>query len=130
VESLVAEPDAARDPGLFTIMARVRKAEDVDGVRTRIIGALADAALTPNDTERLASIKAHLRYGFAASLDSPDAAALAVGQSIAATGRLDAMNDLYSAYDRLTPADLQRVARAYFAKTNRTVVILESEKKP
>ena len=47
--------------------------------------------------------------------------------SIALTGRPDAMNDLYDAYDRLTPADLQRVAGRYFAPANETVVTLESE---
>ncbi len=39
------------------------------------------------------------------------------------------MNALYAAYDRLTPAGLQRVAGRYFAPTNETVVTLESEKK-
>jgi zinc protease len=130
VEKLQAEAELKRDPGLFSVFTLVRKPADVDAVRTRLVGALADAALMPIDTERLAAIKAHLRYEFAGSLDSPDAVALAVGQSIAATGRLDAMNELYAAYDRLTPADLQRVARTYFAATNRTVVILETEKTP
>ena len=101
---------------------------DVAEVRKRIESALAEAASSPIDPARLTAIKDHLRYAFAGSLDSPDAVALAVGQSIATTGRPDAMNDLYAAYDRLTPADLQRVAGRYFAPTNETVVTLESKK--
>ena len=125
---LMAEAEAKRDPGLFTVLARVRKPEDVAVVRGRIEAALADAARTPIDPARLDAIKSHLRYAFAGSLDSADAVAMAVSQAIATTGRPDAMNDLYAAYDRLAPADLARVAGRYFAPTNETAVILESEK--
>jgi zinc protease len=126
---LAAEAEAKRDAGLFTIVARVRKAEDVAEVREQIESALADGAKTPIDTARLDAIKSHLRYSFAGSLDSPDTVAHVVGESIATTGRPDAMNDLFAAYDRLTPADLQRVAGRHFAPSNETVVTLASEKK-
>jgi zinc protease len=128
VVMLMADAESKRDPGLFTIVARVRQPEDVSGVRKRIETALAEAASSPIDPSRLAAIKDHLRYAFAGSLDSADAVALAVGQSIATTGRPDAMNDLYSAYDRLTPADLQRAAGRYFAPANASVVTLETKK--
>jgi len=124
---LMAEAETKRDPGLFTVLARVRKPEDVTEVKARIEAALAEAARTPIDPARLDAIKDHLRYAFAGSLDSPDAVAMAIGQSIATTGRPDSMNDLYAAYERLTPADLQRVAARHFTQTNRTVVILASE---
>ena len=126
---LAAEAEAKRDPGLFTIVARVREAKDVAEVRDRIESALAGAAKAPIDAGRLEAIKSHLRYAYAGALDSPDAVALAVGQAIATTGRTDAMNDLYDAYDRLTPADLQRVAGRYFSPANETVVTLETESK-
>jgi zinc protease len=125
---LAAEAETKRDPGLFTILARVRQPEAVAEVRRRIEQALAEAASSPIDAARLTAIKDHLRYAYAGALDSADAVALAVGQSIATTGRPDAMNDLYAAYDRLTPADLQRVAGRYFAATNETMVTLESKK--
>ncbi|MDR3637710.1 MAG: pitrilysin family protein [Isosphaeraceae bacterium] len=126
---LVASADEKRDPSLFTVLARVRKAADVAGVRQQVEEALADAAKTPIDRARLDAIKDHLRYEFAGSLKSADAVALAVGASIAITDRPDSMNELYAAYDRLTPEDLQRVAKKYFAKSNETVVTLESETK-
>src|SRR4051794_23935861 len=125
---LQAEAESKRDPGLFTIAARIRNPDDVAEVRKRIEAALGEAAQSPIDPARLAPIKDHLRYEFAGSLDSADAVAHAVGQSIATTGRPDAMNDLYAAYDRLTPDDLRRVAGRYFAPANETVVTLESKK--
>ncbi|HEX8201390.1 MAG TPA: pitrilysin family protein [Isosphaeraceae bacterium] len=124
---LMADAEPKRDPGLFQVLVRARGAEDLPAVRKRIEEALAEAAKTLIDPGRLAAIQAHLRYEFAGSLQGADAVALAVGQSIALTGRADAMNDLYAAYDRLTPADLRRVAGRYFAPTNRTVVTLVSE---
>lgn len=125
---LMADAESKRDPGLFTVVARVRKPGDVAEVRKRIESALAEAASSPIDGSRLAAIKDHLRYAFAGTLDSADAVALAVGYSIATTGRPDAMNDLYAAYDRLTPADLQRAAGRYFAPANESVITLESKK--
>ena len=128
VVRLMADAEAKRDPGLFTVAAMVRSSGEMDEVRTRILDALADAAKTPIEPKRLDAIRSHLRYSFAGSLDTADAVARAVGASIATTGRPDAMNDLYAAYDRLTPADLQRVAAKYFEPTNRTIVTLETEK--
>jgi len=130
VETLQAEAELQRDPGLFGILTRIRRASDVAEVRKRVEAALAEAARTPIDSERLAAIKSHLRYEFAGKLDNADAVALAVGRSIAATGRPEAINELYAAYDRLSPADLVRVAARYFAATNQTVVTLESEQAP
>jgi zinc protease len=123
---LMADSEAKRDPGLFSVVARIRSPKDVALVRGMIEDALRNAAKTPIESSRLDAIKSHQRYSFAGSLDSPDAVALAVSQSIAITGRPDSMNQLYAAYDRLTPADLQRVAGRYFEKTNETVITLES----
>src|SRR5262249_45463347 len=73
VVTLMAEAESKRDPGLFTILARVRKPEDVDEVRKRIEAALHDAATAPIEAARLGTIKDHLRYAFAGSLDRADA---------------------------------------------------------
>ena len=127
---LMAEAEAKRDPGLFQIMVRVRAAKDVAEVRAKVEKALfANGQKTLVDGPRLEAIQKHLRYEFASRLESADEVARAVGESIAATGHPDSMNDLYAAYDRLTPGDLQRVAARYFVPTNRTVVTLESEPK-
>ncbi len=128
VESLSAEASSRRDPGLFSIIARVRTVADLQTARQQITQALAEAARTPVDSARLDAVRSHLKYAFAASLRSADAVARSVGESIAITGRPDAMNVLFAGLERLTPVDLQRVAARYFLPTNETVVILETEK--
>jgi zinc protease len=127
VDLLAAEAEEKRDPGLFTVLARVREPKDLPEVRRRIEATLAQAAREPVDGRRLSTIKAHLRYAFAASLDNADAVAHAVCESIATTGRPDAMNQRFDALDALTPADLLRVADRYFKPANQTVVTLQSE---
>jgi len=126
---LAAEPEPKRDPGLFTILARARNAVDLAYVRKRIAEALDKAAKTPIDEERLRDIKSHLRYEFATTLTNPNNVARVVGLTVAVAGRAEAINELYAAYDRLTPADLQRVAAKYFVSANETEVTLESEAK-
>jgi len=127
VVAMQAEAELKRDPGLFQIMVRVRKPADLAVVRERIGAALADAARNPIDSNRLQTIKSHLRYEFAGSLNTPDAVAEAVGQAVATTGRPESINELYDAFDRLTPADLQRAAARYFRPSNQTVITLETE---
>jgi zinc protease len=116
-----------RDPGLFEIVVRVRKPEDLPYVRQRINQALTDAAKSPIDEARLSATKLHLRYEFAGSLGSAHAIAGAVGRAIALTGRTESINELFDAYDRLAPSDLNRVAARYFQPSNETAVILETE---
>jgi zinc protease len=129
VETLEAEAESKRDPGLFAIMARVREAKDVPLVRARIRRALDEAAGNSVNPARLAGIKSHLRHEFAVSLQSASDVAEAVGTAVAVTGRPGSINEFYDALDRLTPADLQRVAGNYFQPRNETVVTVQTELK-
>jgi zinc protease len=127
VVTMTALAEPRRDPGLFTILLRLRKPEDMADIRGRIRAALTEAAQHPIDSSRLEAIKSHLKYAFAGSLTTADAVAGAVGTAVAITGRPDSINELFDAYDRLTPADLQRVAGRYFEAANETAIILETE---
>jgi zinc protease len=127
VARLMADAEPRRDPGLFGVIALVRDVRDMDEVRHRIQVALEEAAEVPVEPGELAEIKSHLRYDFAGALDSADAVARTVGAAIAVSGRPEAINELFAAYERLTPQDLQRVAGRYFKPENRNVVTLRSE---
>jgi zinc protease len=124
---IMAEAEAKRDAGLFSIYVEVRAPADLTAVRSRIASALAVAAETPIDAARLSAIKSHLRYAFAGSLRTSDAVASAVGTAVGIAGRPEWINELYAAYDRVTPADLMRVAAKYFQPGNETTIILQSE---
>src|SRR5262249_8987717 len=124
---LSGEAGPNREPGLFQILVRVRKSEDLPYVRHCIKEALDEAATTPIEPERLRATKSYLRYDFAGSLDSADAVPGALGTAVAITGRPEAINELFEAYERLSPSDLQRVAAQYFQASNETAVILETE---
>ncbi len=127
--AIEADAESKRDPGLFTILARVRQVNDLDAVRSRIKAALEEAAKKPVDPARLAAIKSHLRHEFAVSLQSAQDVAEAVGTAVAVTGRPESINTLYDAYGRLAPDDLQRVAQRYFQPKNETVITLQTETK-
>jgi zinc protease len=127
VVELEAQAKWTRGPGLFTVMARLVNPDDLPDVRSRIESALAQAAQEPVAGWRLESVRDHLRYRLAGSLDSAEAVARAVARSIAITGRPDAWDDVGNAYQRLTAIDLQRVAGRYFAAANQTAVTLVGE---
>jgi len=78
----------------------------------------------PVDAQRLERIKSHLRYFFALSLDSPGAVAFRAARAIALTGDVRSLNAIYAQYQKVTPADVQRVARQTFRPENETVVTL------
>jgi zinc protease len=124
---LAAESEPKRDPGLFTILARSRNAADLSAVRKRISEALQNAAKSPINESRLNEIKSHLRYDFATTLTTPNNVARIIALTISVAGRPEAINELYEAYERLTPADLQRAAAKYFVPNNETEITLEPE---
>jgi zinc protease len=57
-----------------------------------------------------------------------DKAANVAAQFVALTGRLDSINTYFALFDKVTAADVRRVAQKYFQPTNRTVVTLQGDK--
>ncbi len=121
-----SQPDS-RDPGLFTIFARVKDPKNIDLVREEIEKAIADAMVTPVSAERLKDIKSHLKYQYAMGLDNPNSVANSISHYIQLTGDPESVNRVYRLYDQITPADIQAAAKKYLTRTNRTTVILKQE---
>jgi zinc protease len=96
-------------------------------VRDDIYAALENAKTVSVDAKKLQDIKSHVKYGFAMRLNKPDNVAVTVASYIAVTGNYESMNKVYALYDKVTADDIMRAAKKYFAKENRTVVILEHE---
>jgi zinc protease len=116
-----------RDPGIFEIDTRVKDPVNVDKVRDAIYAAIEDAKVKPVSKERLASIKSHMKYQYAMGLNSANSVASGISHYIELTGDPESVNRIYALYDKVTPDDIMMVANKYFAKNNRTVVLLTQQ---
>ena len=124
VEFIRADFSINRDPGLIDLYARVKDPDKVDYVLAEIDRVVAEAQAAPPDEGRLRDLKSRLKYQFLMSLDTPTHVARRLARLIAVTGGIDAVEELYRAYDRVTPADVQAAAREVFVAERRTVGVL------
>jgi zinc protease len=117
----------SRDAPLFTIIARITDPTRIEYVRDAIIDEIDRMKTEPVDEAMLAATKSHMRYGFAMGLDNPGGIAQTLGHYLQLTEDPATVNRVYELYDAVSPDDVRTVANAYFADTNRTVVILTQE---
>jgi zinc protease len=128
VESMQGSADPHVDPNLFTILARLKKAEDLGTVEKAIDDEIARIAKEGVDDKTLAEVLSHVKYAFAAQLSTADKAATTAAMFVALTGDLASINKYFALYDKVTPADVKRVAQKYFQPANRTTVTLRAAK--
>jgi zinc protease len=121
---LQAEADPHRDPSLFIVFARAKSDDLVPKVRQAIDSGIAKLQKEPVDAARLERLKSHMRYALALSLDSTPAIAEQAADAIVLTGDVKSLNQRFATYQKVTPADIQRVAREIFRPENLTVVTL------
>lgn len=112
------------DPYLFQVIARVKKAEDVEGVRDQILSTTAKLKDTLVDRKELDRVKQRLRNELALSMDNSEAIARTLAEFVALRRTPETINTLYETYSTLTPEDLRETARKYFTEKNRIVVTL------
>lgn len=125
VDTIQGSQDDRRDPYLFTVFARLREPEAMDRVQNAIFDHVARLQNEPVDVKRLERIQSHLRYELALDdLDSPGSVAFTLGQFLSLTGDPTSIDELYAQYDKITPQDVQRVARKVFRDRGLTVVTL------
>jgi len=123
-DRLGAQADLHRDPSLFTVFVRAKSDDLVPKVRQAIDGGIEKLQKEPVDAARLERLKSHVRYAFALSLDSTPAIADQAADAIVLTGDVKSLNQRFASYQKVTPADVQRVAREIFRPENLTVVTL------
>lgn len=128
VDLLEADNPDRIDPYLFSVWARVKKQADVDGVRDEILSTVDRFCHEPVDPSRLERVKRHLRYRFALSLRDSERVAATVARYVALRRTPETINRLYALYEKITPADIQAVARKYFTERGRTIVTLAGGK--
>jgi zinc protease len=117
----------ARDPGLFTIITRIKDPKNIEMVKQEILAAIEKAKTTPIDAKQLADIKSFMKYSYAMGLNNADAIANSIVHYISMTGDPESVNRVYQLYDKVSPQDLLMVANKYFGANNRTTVLLTQE---
>ena len=125
MDTLAADNPDHVDPDLFSVYARVKKAEDVDAVRQEIAAAVERFKKAPVAKDRLEAVKSHLRYQFALGMDNSEAIAAILARYVALRRTPETINKLYDLYSRVTPEDVQRIANKYFVDQGHTIVTLK-----
>ncbi|MEJ8801447.1 M16 family metallopeptidase [Pontibacter sp. H249] len=124
-------PQFSRDPNLISVSASVIKADDMQYVKDELMKALNEAKTKPVDAQKLADTKSRIKYGFAMSMDSPDAIANSLSRFIWLTGDPESLNNIYGVFDTITAQDLMNAAKKYFVNQTLTVgTIAPGEKSP
>ncbi len=124
VEFIGTQPPLQRDPGLLNVYSRVKDPEKVDEVIAAIDETVARFQSELPDPESLANLKSRMRYDFLMNLDTPDQVAGNLSRAIAITGGIEAIDTLYSTYDRVTPEDVRDAAQTFLKTSGRTVAVL------
>ena len=124
VDQLTARGGAGKDPGLFTIAARVRRVEDLAAVRDAILDACAQGVAVPFSGDRLEAAKNEARLAFSRSLESADSVAGVVARMACYDRDPEAVNKVPRLREALAPADLARVARETFRDEGRIITTL------
>lgn len=124
VDQLFARGGDAKDPSLFTIAARTRKAGDMAYVRDAILDACARAVALPFSAARLEETRTGSRLAFARSLDSASGVAGLVRSYAFYDRDPQAVNKVQALEEGLTVADLARVARETFQDGGRVITTL------
>ncbi len=130
VDGFSADNTSNADPELFTIFARVKKAEDMVYVRNEILKTVAQAKSQLVSAEELTEAKSNARYSFVRSLDNTDRIASTLTRFVRFNRSFNTINRAYALYDGLTPADLRRTARTYFIDNSMIVATVSSTALP
>ncbi len=125
VQRLMSQFEAQRDPGLWGVIAQVASDEHLQEVEAAMVDAVAELERHAPPEEQLQAVKSHLRYAFLMSLETPDQLAGELARPIALTGGIDAVDTFFATLERVTPADVQRLAAHRLRPERSTVAVLK-----
>jgi zinc protease len=124
VDNMDVSWDPSRDPYLFGVTVRVKKAGDLDAVDKAIAAEIGKLAAGQVDPARLEAVRSNLKYGAIVHLDTAARVAATLAHSSAQTGDLESMNKLYARIDKVKAAELSAFAKKWLTDANRTTVTL------
>jgi len=103
------------------------KGHGAEEAEARVLAAIADLAARPPGAPELAAAKARVETAFWRDLSSSHGRAERLGEFEIATGDFRRAFARADELARVTAADVQRVAAAYFSRGARSVVIARSK---
>ena len=115
-----------KDPGLIQFAARLLKPENASAVSAAVLDTLVRTRTERVTPDKLADIKAALKYGFASRLDNSQAIGDVLASFVHFERDPETINRLYQTYDKLTPDDLLAVANRYLVDRGRVEVTLSN----
>ncbi len=127
-QSLGAGFNDTRDPSLLVLNAVVKKDDDLPYVEAEILKELERIKNEPVSADILADIKSNMKYSMADVLGTTDGVAGTLAFYINLTADPGTLNKLFDLYDKVTPKDIQEMAKKYFVPANSTVVTLTGGK--
>lgn len=127
VDQFFANPPTNKDPGLFTIGARLTDPAHAEAVVGAIQDTLLRARSEPFDARRLAETQSRVKYAFAATLDSAASIGATLARFVHHDRDPETLNRLYARFDRVTPEEIMQAANRVFVDTNRASVSIAAE---
>ena len=120
--SVVADAGERRGPGLFWFSLMARPTADLGELEKLLYEEIERVRTEPVEEWELKKVQMQLRRQRAQRLYSTRARANGLGHFAVYYNDPELINSVWQNYDRVSLADLQRVARTYFRETGRTVV--------
>jgi zinc protease len=115
------------DPGLFEFVAEVRSGKQPAALEKALYEELAVLAKTPVSAAELEKARNQRLAAFYRSLKTIAGKANLIGNYEVFRGGWQNLNQVTAQLEKITPADVQRVAAKYFTENNRTVGTLIPE---
>jgi zinc protease len=116
----------SRDPGLWSVIARVKDPADVEAVEQEIWRAVAELQAGSVGVGRLDAVRSNVKYSFLGGLTTPEAVNESLAQYVSLTGDLADLDRMFATLATVTPADLRAAAARFLAPERSTVAVLAS----
>lgn len=108
------------DPSLFQIRIQLKDAAHIDRARAIVAEELDRIRQGKTDPVRLEQARAHMRYAYLTSLETPSATASELGWHLRRSPDLGALDAWWANMDTLTPQSMAKVAQTWLVDTGLT----------
>ena len=121
---------ALHDPGLVTLSANLNNDQSLDAAKKAMLDVLADVIKNPPTKEEVERVRSSLLRGLERNLSNPQQIATGALNEAIAQGDWRLMFLQHDRLEDIGPADVVRVAQAYFKESNLTVGYYKPDDSP